>query len=102
MTTKSELIDLLHFLPDLGRVGAYGRNAMIEADPTGVAAAIGVTTELLTLDGREPTGKFLMIQIIPNNAVNLAVGILAVAKERGWPMPEEYEAISEKDRKTPH
>ena len=102
MTQKSELTDLLHFFPDLGRVGAYGRNAMIEADPTGISASIGVTTELLTLDGREPTGKFLMIQVTPNNAVNLAVEILAVAKERGWPVPEEYEAINKQDLKTPH
>ena len=95
MTQKSELTELLHFFPDLGRVGAYGRNAMIEVDPTGLSASIGVTTELLTLDGREPTGKFIMIQIIPNNAVKLAVGILAVAKERGWPIPEGIDTLSE-------
>ncbi len=95
MKQEPKLTDLLRFSPDLGRAGAYGRNAMIETDPTGLAAAVGVTAELLTLDGREPTGKFLMIQMIPNDAVNLAIGILAVAKERGWPIPEEHEAIRE-------
>ncbi len=95
MTQKYELTDLLRFSPDLGRAGAYCRNAMIETDPTGLAAAVGVTTELLTLDGREPTGNFLMLQMIPNDAVGLAIGILAVAKERGWPIPEEQEAIRE-------
>ena len=95
MTQKSELTDLLRFSPDLGRAGAYCRNAMIETDPTGLAAAVGVRAELLTLDGREPTGKFLMLQMIPNDAVGLAIGILAVAKERGWSIPEEQEAILE-------
>ena len=88
MTQKSELDDLLQFSPDHSRVGAYARSATLETDPTGLAAAIGVTAELLTLEGREPTGKFLMLQMIPNDAVKLAIGILAVAEERGWPIPE--------------
>ena len=89
MTQKSELDDLLQFSPDHSRVGAYARNAILDTDPTGLAASVGVTAELLTLEGREPTGKFLMLRMIPNDAVELAIGILAVAEERGWPVPEE-------------
>ncbi len=102
MTTKAELTKLFHFDPKTPRISAYGRNAMIASDPIGQATALGVTAELLSPDTKKPSGKWLFFQLLPRDAVNLAIGILAVAKEKGWPIPAEYEALREQDRAKPH
>ena len=91
MTTQDDLKTLFRVHPDSTKIMGFGWNAGIIRDTAGgsdPSKAIAVTAQLLDPDLHEQSGKWLVLQLQPEDAMILARCILQVAEEGDWPEPD--------------
>jgi hypothetical protein len=82
MTSASDLEALFQFDPNTPRIVGFGSSAGIARDDQ--ATAIAVCAELLHPEKKQPSGKWLFLQLQPRDALALVAAILAHAKEKNW------------------
>jgi hypothetical protein len=87
MTTASELVELFDFHPKSPRIAGFGTNAGLTRHIQ--ATSVAVTAQLLHPKDKRPSGKWLLLQLQPADALVLAGTILAHAHEQGWPIPAD-------------
>ncbi len=90
MTTQDDLKTLFRIHPDTPRIVGFGWNAGIVRETIGdddPVKAIAISAQLLDPDSHEQSGKWLILQLQPENAMILAKCILRVAEIRNWPEP---------------
>lgn len=88
MTTRDELNELFDFDPATPRIVGFGSNTGLVRQPGTQATAVGVTAELLDPKDKKPSGKWLILQVQPADALILAATILDHAHSEGWPIPK--------------
>ena len=88
MTKPDDVLSLFQIHPDTTFIAGFGWNACIMQMPDDSAKAIAVTAQLLHPGTFEESGKWLALQLQPEDAMILAKCILEVGKERGWPEPD--------------
>jgi hypothetical protein len=88
MTTATELAELFDFHPATPRIVGFGSNAGLMRERDSQATAVAVTAELLHPKDKKPSGKWLLLQLQPADALILVAAILVHAQEQGWPIPE--------------
>ncbi len=91
MTTSQDILRLFKTHPETPRIVGFGWNAGVmrdTLDDDNPNKAIAITAQLLDPDSHEQSGKWLFLQLQPEDAMILAKCILQVAKDRGWPEPD--------------
>ena len=86
--TPTEIDDLFYFDPAAPRMVGYATNASIARDKT--ARAVLACAELLDRQDKAPSGKWLWLQIQPEDALKFAATILALAIEEQWPIRPDF------------
>ena len=91
MTTHNDLKTLFRIHPDSPRIVGFGWNAGIVRETIGdddPVKAIAINVQLLDPDSKEQSGKWLILQLQPDDAMILAKCILQVAETLNWPEPD--------------
>lgn len=79
--TPAELDALFFSDPSVPRIIGYGTDASIVREDG--ARAISITVQLLDRASKQPSGKWLWLQLQPEDALVLAAAILVHAREEG-------------------
>ena len=85
MTTPAELSHLLRIHPDTPRIAGYGSDANLMREKG--AQAVAISVQLLDPDDKTPSGKWLVVQVQPADALILMGAIFEHAKEQDWQIP---------------
>ena len=90
MTTHNDLKTLFRIHPDSPRIAGFGWGAGIvrETVDNDSVKAIAISVQLLDPDSKEQSGKWLILQPQPDDAMILAKCILQVAKILNWLEPD--------------
>jgi hypothetical protein len=88
----AELNNFFYFDSTNSRMMGYGTTPSIAHEDG--AIAISITAQLLDRANKMPSGKWLWLQLQPEDAVALAGAILVLATAEGWPIrPDFLDAI---------
>ena len=85
MTRPGELSQLFQTHPETNRIAAFGSDAAITR--SNQSQALAITVQLLDPDDKTPSGKWLLLQVQPTDALILMGAIFSHAKEKGWAIP---------------
>jgi hypothetical protein len=89
---STEIDNLFYFDPAAPRMIGYATAPSIVREDG--AIAISITAELLDRANKQPSGKWLWLQVQPEDALVLVAAILALATTEGWPLqPNIVEAV---------
>ena len=85
MTKPDELSQLFRIHPETNRIVAFGSDAAITR--SNQSPALAITAQLLDPGDKTPSGKWLLLQVQPTDALILMGAIFSHAKEMDWPIP---------------
>jgi hypothetical protein len=86
--TPEEFIPEFYFDPAAPRAMGYTTNLSLVRDSA--VEAVAVAAQLLDRETKQPSNKWIWLQMQPADALALAASILVHAREEGWPVRPDF------------
>ena len=93
---SAEINEFFWFDPAAPRMLGYATNLSIAREAE--AKAISINAELLDRANKQPSGKWLWLQLQPEDAMGLVATILALATEEQWDVRPDFRDAVERIR----
>src|SRR5690348_13138211 len=92
--TSDEFSKEFYFDPSAPRAMGYATNLSLVRDAG--ASAVTATAQLLDRNTKEPTNRWIWLQMQPQDALALAASILVLARDEHWPVRPDFLELVER------